>query len=152
MLAQNSEELILSLRVAELSARDKILHELKKPEFESVWRSAGSRSLREYCEDTLSYGPLETREILIKTGHILTRESMTSEDPETRARIKRLISWRTQAALAERLPAYRILSNRTLLAVANANPTTLEQLEAINGIGHVKVRNFGREILSNSQS
>lgn len=141
------EERILSHRVAELGVQEKIVQELKNPEIASVWRSAGCRNLRDYCESTLSYSPLATRELLVRVGHILTRDSMRSDDDSTNVRIKQLIAWRTRAASHLRVPAYRILSNRTLLAVAKANPDTLELLEKIDGIGHVKIRSFGIEIL-----
>ena len=147
MSVSKLEEHVLALRINELAARDLILIELRKPEFTRVWKLAGHRNLREYCEETLSYGPLETREILVKIGHILTRDSMMSNDAATNERIKKLISWRSRTALEARLPAYRVLSNRTLLAVANENPKDLTSLEAINGIGHVKVRNFGEALL-----
>lgn len=141
------EERLLSHRVVEISAQEKIVQELKSSEIETVWRAAGCRNLRDYCESTLSYSPLATRELLVKVGHILTRDSMRSDDESTNARIKHLIAWRTRTALHLRLPAYRILSNRTLLAVASANPSDLVSLESIDGIGHVKIRSFGREIL-----
>lgn len=59
----------------------------------------------------------------------------------------RLKAWRADEAKRLRVPAYCILHDRTLTAVASARPTTPCQLLEIEGIGPAKVEKFGSAIL-----
>ena len=44
--------------------------------------------------------------------------------------------------------AYRILSNRVLTDVSLALPKTIKELAACHGIGKVKIKKYGKQILS----
>ncbi len=59
----------------------------------------------------------------------------------------RLREWRTAEAKRLGLPAYIVLHDRTLQAVAIARPANAAQLLAIDGIGPAKVERFGDAIL-----
>ncbi|MBV8202572.1 MAG: HRDC domain-containing protein, partial [Acidobacteria bacterium] len=58
-----------------------------------------------------------------------------------------LRSWRTGEAKRRRVPAFHILSDRVLLAVAAARPRDEEGLLAISGIGPTIVRKYGDTLL-----
>lgn len=59
-----------------------------------------------------------------------------------------LRAWRNDLAASESKPAYVIMTNSTLLAIANTRPTTLMQLKAIPGIGPAKLRLYARDLLT----
>ncbi|MDE3188184.1 MAG: ATP-dependent DNA helicase RecQ [Acidobacteriota bacterium] len=59
----------------------------------------------------------------------------------------RLREWRAGEAKRLRVPAYVVLHDRTLNAVAQARPGNPRQLMEIEGIGEAKVEKFGEAIL-----
>jgi len=60
------------------------------------------------------------------------------------ARIK---EWRAEEAKRLRVPAYVVMHDRTLTAVALARPRNPRQLLEIDGMGPAKVERFGAAIL-----
>ena len=60
----------------------------------------------------------------------------------------RLKTWRNNLAKEKNVPAYVILSNKTLQYIAAELPTNDAQLLEINGIGQKKLDSFGEEILA----
>lgn len=63
-----------------------------------------------------------------------------------------LAEWRTQKAREMVVPAFVIASDRLLDSLATARPTSREALRGLSGIGAIKDRDFGAEILSVIQS
>jgi superfamily II DNA helicase RecQ len=59
----------------------------------------------------------------------------------------RLKEWRTGEAKRLRIPAYCVMHDRTLNAVAFSRPTNPRQLLEIDGIGATKVEKFGSAII-----
>jgi len=68
------------------------------------------------------------------------------EVPE-QAFVLRLQHWVRQTAQAQGVPAYQILHKATVEAIAAARPTSFADLEAVKGLGPVKVQRYGRQIL-----
>ena len=60
---------------------------------------------------------------------------------------KELREWRRVKALIEGVQAYIIFNDLTLDELVLKQPTTLEQLKQINGIGDFKVQKYGNEII-----
>ncbi|MGH9030670.1 MAG: 3'-5' exonuclease, partial [Acidimicrobiia bacterium] len=58
-----------------------------------------------------------------------------------------LVEWRRNLARASDVPAYVIFHDRTLAAVAGAQPRTRRALLALPGIGKVKVERYGDALL-----
>ena len=56
--------------------------------------------------------------------------------------------WRRQEAARREVPAYVVLHDRTLSAIAAARPATLDALADIPGIGPAKLTAYGSELLS----
>ena len=59
-----------------------------------------------------------------------------------------LKAWRRERASAEGVPAYVVAHDSMLAAVAEARPTTLDELRAIKGFGPKKLEKYGVEILA----
>jgi superfamily II DNA helicase RecQ len=71
------------------------------------------------------------------------------EQGELAARVEaRLRQWRAAEAKRLKVPAYVVLHDRTLNALATARPATPNQLLAIDGIGPAKAERFGSAILT----
>jgi ATP-dependent DNA helicase RecQ len=59
----------------------------------------------------------------------------------------RIREWRAAEAKRLKVPAYVVLHERTLLALAEARPKNPNELLVIDGIGPAKVERFGEELL-----
>ena len=74
--------------------------------------------------------------------------SMTAEpDAAVATRLAALKQWRTAQAHALAVPAYRLLTNRTLEALAIAAPQDMAALAAIPGMGPVLRQRYGAAVL-----
>ncbi|MGH9178998.1 MAG: HRDC domain-containing protein, partial [Acidimicrobiales bacterium] len=58
-----------------------------------------------------------------------------------------LKAWRAAAAQASGVPAYVIFHDATLAAVAEARPSSTEELLALPGLGPVKAARYGDTLL-----
>jgi RecQ family ATP-dependent DNA helicase len=74
----------------------------------------------------------------------LDKVPLTAADEELADRLR---AWRTAEAKQLRVPAYVVMHDRTLTAVAQARPTNPRQLLNIKGMGDAKVEKFGDAIL-----
>lgn len=61
--------------------------------------------------------------------------------------VTQLKLWRTAQANEESVPAYCILSDRTLLEIARIRPQNREMLLSVSGIGQFKLEKYGKEVL-----
>jgi DNA helicase-2/ATP-dependent DNA helicase PcrA len=62
--------------------------------------------------------------------------------------VDRLKTWRIEVAVANSVPAYVVLNDKTLLAIAASRPTNERELIMIPGIGPAKLDAYGDEILA----
>jgi superfamily II DNA helicase RecQ len=62
--------------------------------------------------------------------------------------VESLRLWRARAARASSVPASVLLHDRTLFALAAAEPATMEDLIAVPGIGGVKAARYGDALLA----
>ncbi|MEJ5928423.1 ATP-dependent DNA helicase UvrD2 [Corynebacterium sp. H128] len=60
---------------------------------------------------------------------------------------EKLRAWRLDIAKELQVPAYIVFTDATLMAIAEAQPQTEEELLDVSGIGPVKVANFGESLL-----
>ena len=58
-----------------------------------------------------------------------------------------LRAWRKDTAQDQGVPAFVVFSDATLLALAEALPTTKEAMLEISGVGPVKVEAYGEGVL-----
>ncbi|HEU4456460.1 MAG TPA: HRDC domain-containing protein, partial [Longimicrobium sp.] len=59
----------------------------------------------------------------------------------------RLKELRNQLARDEKLPAYCIFPDKTLIALAKARPSTLGQMREVHGVGAAKLQKYGEAFL-----
>ena len=78
-----------------------------------------------------------------KLGRCLTCESDYDE-----AVHERLREWRRGQAASEKLPAYCVFTDATMLALAESLPADESQLASIPGIGPAKIGKYGPSILA----
>ena len=69
-------------------------------------------------------------------------------DAAAQARFERLRAWRGAEASAQGVPAYVILHDRTLAAIAQTEPADLATLARIDGIGTAKLARYGAAIVA----
>jgi superfamily II DNA helicase RecQ len=74
----------------------------------------------------------------------LAEEKLSAADEELAGRLR---AWRTGEAKQLKVPAFVVMHDRTLAAVAQARPTTPRQLLSVKGMGDAKVERFGEAIL-----
>ncbi len=58
-----------------------------------------------------------------------------------------LTAWRYDEAKSQGIPAYNVLTNRAIIEIQATLPTTIERLKKVNGIGEVKLKNYGDAIV-----
>ena len=73
--------------------------------------------------------------------------SAQPESPEEQALFERLRTLRLETAREQGVPPYVIFHDSTLLAMARAQPTTLEEFADLPGVGAVKLERYGRPFL-----
>src|SRR5690349_12421796 len=61
--------------------------------------------------------------------------------------LDRLRHWRLETARAAGVPAYVVFHDSTLVAIASARPTSLNELLRVSGVGESKLRKYGEEVL-----
>ena len=59
-----------------------------------------------------------------------------------------LRAWRLQQAKRQRVPAFRVLTNRALVAIAEARPGTTTSLSAVTGVGPKVLQAYGSQIVA----
>ena len=69
-----------------------------------------------------------------------------SEQPST-GLATALRKWTHEEGERRSLPAYMVLHNQTIAAIARKRPTTYEELALISGMGEVKIAKYGEAIL-----
>jgi ribonuclease D len=61
--------------------------------------------------------------------------------------VEALRSWRLAEARARGIPAFRILTDRQLVAIAEAQPSGPDELLAVSGLGEKRVQRYGTQIM-----
>ena len=83
-----------------------------------------------------------------KTASTKVTKHQAPLDETGMALFEKLREWRLEEARRRRVPAFRILSDRTLTAICRARPVDEEELLDVAGIGPTTVRKHGRKILA----
>jgi DNA helicase-2/ATP-dependent DNA helicase PcrA len=59
-----------------------------------------------------------------------------------------LREWRRQEAAEQKLPAYCVFTDATLIAIAEARPRSMVDLIKVQGLGHTKADKYGEHVLA----
>lgn len=70
-----------------------------------------------------------------------------TEGKENRKVLEALIQWRNELAKAEGLPYHMILPRKTILAMASALPHSINEMEAIKGLGKKRLEKYGHTFI-----
>ncbi len=76
----------------------------------------------------------------------VSSETIELDEAEQRL-FEKLREWRLKEARKRRVPAFHILSDKTLAAICRARPADEDELLDVSGIGPAKARKFGKKIL-----
>ena len=68
--------------------------------------------------------------------------------PEERARFEALRRWRNERARKDGKPAYVLFTNGQLLQIVRTRPDSYAALQAIDGIGEARVRDYADDVLT----
>ena len=86
-----------------------------------------------------------------RNPQVPTTPSPTAPVSEDDQKLSELIDvikrWRSKSSAALGIPAYRILTNATIERLAQAKPTTTDELELVTGIGPATVEQFGYDLV-----
>lgn len=74
-------------------------------------------------------------------------EFEAENDPATVALFEQLRAWRAQVAKDASKPAYTVFADATLRSIAIVKPAVLPQLSLIRGVGAVKLKEYGPDVL-----
>ena len=66
-------------------------------------------------------------------------------DEETMSRLR---EWRRQEAAEQKLPAYCVFTDATLVALAEGRPRNAAELVKIQGLGPAKASKYGEHVLA----
>lgn len=83
-----------------------------------------------------------------KTTHQRTDKISVPEEVTNQALYKRLLQWRRDKAEELSVPAYVVLQTKAIIAMANAQPQTREDLAKIPYFGKASMERYGEELLS----
>jgi RecQ family ATP-dependent DNA helicase len=142
------------------------LIEIEEAEFEKDGESIRFRKVR-LTTNGLDVRPTTPLALLVSDGIVeefagrdaaptRTKKAKAAKKPEAgpaplttevEALAARLREWRAAEAKRLRVPAYVVLHDRTLNAVAQARPSNPKQLLELDGMGPAKVEKFGEAIL-----
>ncbi len=81
------------------------------------------------------------------SAHDASETTEETASPQVTELAERLKRWRRKTSAALGIPAYRVLTNATIDRIAEASPTSTEQLESISGVGPATVEQFGYDIV-----
>jgi superfamily II DNA helicase RecQ len=146
-VAFDLETQLFDLRMAEINLRKQMLFHLRQAHKSKLWRELGTQSFAQFCTEGLGYSRTETREIFIDLELILPSSRLVSDNPSVQRRIDTLVSWRRLQSDRRNCAPYRVITNRTLLIVAEQNALSVDDLKRIPGIGPKKIGEFGDEII-----
>ncbi len=107
-------------------------------------RNPGGRASRRRTRFLDGLWPAEGR-ARPSAGRVLAVPRLTGEvDPELLARLR---AWRAEIAASTAHPAYTVLVDAALEAVAELRPATIAELARVRGIGPAKLDRFGPDLL-----
>ena len=100
--------------------------------------------------ETISYirkrsdAEVDFRPSLKQKAKLQPKHSKSIQHPDLYIELKQ---WRDNLADENKVPVYHILPQKTILELLDKLPTTLPELKTIKGMGQIKVKQFGEDII-----
>jgi DNA topoisomerase-3 len=121
--------------------------------FQRVWltrpgRLAGRNAVDDILVVKEVAAPPRKRRARAKTAPPRVAKEQAPLDGAETALFEKLREWRLAEARRRRVPAFRILGDRTLAAICRARPVDADELLDVAGIGPAKASSYGRKILA----
>lgn len=88
-----------------------------------------------------------TKQLSDKQAQEKKETNDTKEDIADKELFELLRTWRRDEANNKNLPAYCVVSQKTLIAICNQKPTTKDELRKIKGVGDKIMNSYGEAIL-----
>ncbi|AVP96564.1 DNA helicase RecQ [Ahniella affigens] len=111
----------------------------------------GSIRLNEASRAVLRGGPVWLRQLETGGRRPKKPKKFNGEHHESTTRDDALVSaikaWRQARAKAQNLPAYVILHDATIQAIAARLPESLDELAEVHGLGQAKISRYGTELI-----
>ena len=104
----------------------------------------------EKMDDAESPDTIQEDSILEKEiGQARRRAELTKLEQEVNnpMLVSALRKWRRAKAQLQNVPAFYVLANKTLLMIALAAPSTMDELLSVKGFGPVLAEKYGQELL-----
>ncbi|MFQ9922890.1 MAG: HRDC domain-containing protein [Beduini sp.] len=141
---------ILNTRYAPKNIKSKIIRadqliEYMKTEYNASKISPSSDKLtRQWAESFLACNQTNITDYLKKYNPYIIEEPERLDKDTLYQKLK---EFRYETAKAENIAAYIVFNNKTLDALIEKHPTTLEEIKETPGFGEVKVQKYGKAIL-----
>ena len=74
-------------------------------------------------------------------------QTTNQEENQNSDLLNKLKSWRKEISTEQNLPAYCILTNKSLEEISTKKPQDFQDLEKIHGMGEIKIEKYGSQIL-----
>jgi len=121
--------------------------------FQRVWltrpgRLAGRNDVDGVLVVEEAAAPPRKRRKRTKAAAAVVAKHQAPLDEAGMALFEKLRDWRLKEARRRRVPAFRILTDRTVAAICRARPVDEEELLDVAGIGPAKASSYGRKILA----
>ncbi|WP_127571356.1 ATP-dependent helicase [Georgenia faecalis] len=111
-------------------------------------RTVGGRAGRKPSRFLDGIWPREGAAARPRRDRARERALLAEDNPADAELFERLRTWREQVATATGKPAYTVLHDTTLTAIATARPKELRQLGVLRGIGAAKLEAYGPQVLA----
>lgn len=119
--------------------------------FMRVSLTAAGSAVRGSIADLRLSGPLLARENAKRAPRRASERAPASAeislDRAGEKLVTRLKEWRRQQAAENQAPAYTVLTDRAILGIASAKPSTLSELLKVHGVGPGVLDKYGRKVL-----
>ena len=123
-------------------ASEESLRQAQRPHADSDPKPSALRKAQGYNPDDEPAKPSD-----LQQGHGMDRDQSTYTGNKHPELVQALIDWRREKYQQENVPAYIILHQKTLLAIADLAPRTCKELLCVKGLGKSKCDKYGDEIL-----
>jgi len=91
--------------------------------------------------------PVKLRREPERTAKVAKRSAGAELPEAAQPLFERLRAWRAETAREQGVPAYIVFGDATLRGIAVTEPTTLEQLATVSGVGEKKLEAYGEAVL-----